>query len=817
MWTRLRRAGTWALAFVLITLVIGIGSTRNARPAAAQPVPGEDGVVQPGGADQPVPGDDGVVQPGGNGPGATKFRWDSETQKAAFRVCLEITDRVAGGTGRRSPAPDGTSDEDPTWRAAIDWDWLMGIHIQQFTYTPRCHLLLPGDWLTRVPSRFWSEAFNRCLARTQGFSEDQNPRPQAVPAWYWEVSIKIGSCWLMLPKGAFDLGDEANGWSSWTADDEIHYPTTSPNPHTNEAFALCKEYIGWRMNGAATFRGLGSKYGDPPEGSVPPRVWQRALDYWTNTESASGDPTVPNRWNPNCGLLMLSRPCDTTPDSGHSLVPELCVGGHATSQYDIGYSEYPNPDDDKNNSRGTPSISRNLWGVPTMFTFFLGKESIHVALWMVDWGYSFNIAQLNPMALHIGDSYQNDLVDQDIGVRIQDLFWLILFSWAGFTALRGRLGMAGGELAVTFVMLLLAGFLVSHRAMYMNATWDLMTQSSNTLLEAGMHSPETSNDKTQEELIKDVQAKIHHVFVEQTYDYLNWGQDLGDASDANNPLRVCAATRFDILDQGPHGSDPWPRQMMRRAGHGECAGLAEFNRNPSGTRLMGAILMMISAVLVAILLGLMALTIVIGKFVALLLFAVAPLAAVVTILPGAGRKMAWSWVSALVQVLLAVIGMSFLLSLLLLTLLSVSSLTENVSLIERFLLMNLVVVIVFAARRQMLHAGQRLAGRFAEYMSATRGNGTTWAQAASSAHGTGMNLLAVDRAVRLTVGRTVGAPVSAAGSHVARRLQERRIARRGYRNLVRVSRFKRAENARNAAWIRRHSGQPVPVNRQPLP
>jgi hypothetical protein len=160
-----------------------------------------------------------------------------------------------------------------------------------------------------------------------------------------------------------------------------------------------------------------------------------------------------------------------------------------------------------------------------------------------------------------------------------------------------------------------------------------------------------------------------------------------------------------------------------------------------------------------------------------------------------------------------VIGMSFLLSLLLLTLVGLTKSTEGVPLIERFLLMNLVVLVVFAARRNLLAGGQRLAGRLGEYLSATRGSGTTWAAAGAASAGQGLNLLRIDRAALIAT----GAPTSIAGRHLARRVQERRVARRAYRNLQNISYWKRTHNYRNEAWRGAHPGIRPPRSRMPLP
>jgi hypothetical protein len=831
------RALRWALGAVLVTLALG-GSPAPSAAAPSEANPPNLGSVPPG-PTTTVPSSSGSVPatvattttstapassattvpaPPVGGDGGDTFHWDDPATRDAFRLCLDQVDVVAGGSARRQPTPEGFDKE--RWYSAINASWLNSLHIQTFTYQPHCEVLLPGGWEERVPVRFRSEAYNRCRANV-GSNGRAHRRPDAVPAWYWETSLRIRTCWLLLPRGAFGVGAEDNAWSAWTTEDEVIQPDSSQNAAVNEAKVLCDEYIEWRMNGAATFPGLGDRYDEPPDASVPDRVWHEALHYYRDPVHTSiGDRTEPADWRPDCGRLLSTHPCD--PRSTEAIVPELCVGPHATSHYDIGYAEADDLDEEED-----PSFSRLMWGGATAFAFFLGKSLVHVALWLVGWAYSFRITELNPLARDIGDTYQRNLVNDPVGERLQDLFWLVLVCWAGLAALRGKLAMAGGELLTTIVLLLVAAVLIDHRVQYMNATWTLMTESSNTLLEAGLSdlppvegggAGTTVGDGVDAVLVRGVQAEIHRVFVEDAYDHLNWGAGLGDADDGGNRLRRCAAARYYIVSQGPHSAEKFPRDRMRAAGP-ECGRLAEFNRNPNGTRLMGAILTMVSSLLVAVLLGLIALTIIVGKFVALLLFAVAPLAVIVVSLPGQGRKVAWAWGSAVVQVVLAVVGMSFLLSLLLMTLVELTTITEGVPLIERFLLMNLVVLVLFAARRNLLAAGQRLAGRLGEYLSATRGSGTSWAAAGAASAGQGLNLLRVDRTALIAV----GAPASVAGRHLARRVQERRVARRSYRNLQNISYWKRAENYRNEGWRsarearNRGTGERPPMRRMPLP
>ena len=761
-------------------------------------------------ADGSSPDPAGVPSPDGG----DEFVWQDGNMRAGFEGCLNVVEDTAKSDSSNYGVPPNV--DKGLWDRAVDYDYLLLWSFQEFDYRPHCELFLPNGYERLVPSRFWSEPFKRCLENVKA-NQHVHRRPDLVPGWYWYQSLRSGHCYLLLPRGAFGLGNgsqDSNAWSAWTPDREVVYPTSHENKQVMEAYRVCIKFIEARLNGELP-AGMGTRFAEPPSGSVSKLLWHQALNYYveaSDTDSVlESDTTVPDNWFPTCERLLEVRPCDRTADLEKAIIPELCVGPHATSQYDIGYSEYKDVDE-----KGDTSFGRFLWGALTGFTYFLGKEAVHLSLWLVDWGYSFEIDDLNLLAINVGNKYQNNLVLNPLGARVRDLFWLVLFAWAGYTALRGRLAAAGSEILVTIVMLLLAGVLISNREVYMNATWELMNKASATLLAAGMNEPGDAATKSTDEMIKEVQGDIHKVFVEDSYDLINWGQPLGEPGDPDNPLAKCAGLRHVILDRGPHAEDRYPRELMTRIP--ECAPLAEFNRNPSGNRLMGAILMLVSSLAMAILVGMMALTIVVGKLIALLLFGVVPLGAVIAILPGGGRKLAWTMVFTLGQVVVVVVGMGGVLSVLLLSVREVTTLPGPMPLIQRFLLLNIFIFIFFIARRSLLTGGQRLAARLTEFLSATKGSGTTWATAGAASAGQGLNLLSVDRAA-FWAGV---APTAAAGRGVQKRLVERRVARRGARNMRNTLLWKRATNSTSARWRDRH-GYPLhrahvaPVRRQPLP
>jgi hypothetical protein len=329
--------------------------------------------------------------------------------------------------------------------------------------------------------------------------------------------------------------------------------------------------------------------------------------------------------------------------------------------------------------------------------------------------------------------------------------------------------------------------------MYMDAVWNLMDEASTTVLVAGMGG-DPSQPTTREALVKDIQRQIQVIFIEDPYDYLNWGRPLGEPDDADNPLRACAAARYYILSRGPHGADQVPRVEMTAAGEA-CKPLVDFNRNPSGERLLGAILVMISAWTAGGLMITMGLTIVVGKVTALLLFGLVPFVGVLVILPAQGRRMAWAIVLSMGKAVVVVVGIGGALSITMLSLTSVADVTEGVSMIERFMLVNLVIAIAFSMRRRVIASGEIFANKMKEYMSTARGQGHDWTGVTTGLGADGDSpLMAADRYLGMSAGYAVGGSAALLGRTYIKRTTAGRLARRSYKNLQRVAYWKRRKN-----------------------
>lgn len=398
-----------------------------------------------------------------------------------------------------------------------------------------------------------------------------------------------------------------------------------------------------------------------------------------------------------------------------SIVPDSCWGLAPSSHYDIGCDE-----------GAWNHLSRKVYCVFTDLSFQGGRSSTAVGLWLVEWAYGFGIYdRLGQPLIAIAESFETNLIGP---LGLNHLVWVYAIAWAGFVGFRGRVTHAGGELVISALAAVLAGFLLANPAGYLQGTFDTMSAASGAVLAAGTGSELPDDPQSAQEMIDPLQAEIHHAFVENPYDHLNWG--------GVDMPEQCRAMRNVVVAAGPHGTSDAPRNAMQAAG---CEAQADFNHDPNSSRLFGAVLMMVAAIVMLVLVALVALTVVVAQVICVLLFVIAPFAALAAILPGSGRELGWRWLVAVVRAVLAVVGMSAVLSLLLLAVQVLLSTTADVGMIERFALVNLAVVAMFVARRRIITAGQQLAARIGQAGSSTRGQ-AGWVTPAAAAGATGFGV-----------------------------------------------------------------------------
>ncbi len=463
-------------------------------------------------------------------------------------------------------------------------------------------------------------------------------------------------------------------------------------------------------------------------------------------------------------------PCPTEKEVG-GLLSHDCFGPYPSDNYDIGYD-----------GGGFTDFGRKVTGWWTDLFFSIGKTEVQLSLWSVDWAYDFDIKRYDNTALAIGNDYETNIT-RNGDFHLYELAWLFLAVWVGIALLIGRGGMAVGELVVSILLVMLSTAFMAHRADYMDATWHLMDAASSDILVAGQS--DQGADKDVKHVVDDVQGEIHAVFVEEPYDWLNWNRRISDKPEDHDR---CLNARNQALASGPHESDDKPRDLMHDAG---CDAEADWQAEPTMSRLTGAIVTMISSSIVAVVLLALSLTVVFAKFAALVLFAVAPFAMLTAVLPGGGRRLAWLWLTTVMQVVLAVVGMSFLLSLLLIGLQRLLDATAEVGLVERFFIVNAAVLAVAMTRRRILASGEASAGRLADNLTNARvgGGGRPWEGPTGSR---GINFRNIDRGMLYTgwaagtAGAAAAAAAGRAGGFMLRAWSERRRERRLWHNTVKA-------------------------------
>jgi hypothetical protein len=502
----------------------------------------------------------------------------------------------------------------------------------------------------------------------------------------------------------------------------------------------------------------------PPSGKYAPQWYQHEITRYLECELVE---------------KVVLQPCGPVPaavSAPGTFLPERCWGTYPTAGYDLGYDQ----------ADPIRRPSRDLWGVTANLLFTFAKNAIRMGLFIMGWAFSIDMRDYDVFALTAHERYQVHLV---LGLDLRHAAWLALVGWAGFTTLRNRGGRAAGELLVSVVMIGVCAAVMARPGFYLDEVWDVMDRGSDAVLAAADDRPSC---EVLEEIhhrdfcgnyastsLAPVQRQIQVAFIEQPYDYLNWGGNLTGA---------CAEARNHIVSTGPHGDNGWPRRHMARAGD-ECRAAARFNASPSGDRWFGALLNLVAATLVFVMLLLSSLTLLLAKFMVAFLFALLPFAAVMAILPGGGRRAAFQWLGALVQGILAVIGISVLFSMLLLALDAVLGATGDFGLVERWLVVDIVVIAAYAGRRRIVAGTQAAASSLADKLTRMSPAG-----ADVSRVNAGMALGGGDTAMRRLGNGTaiaVGSAVGAAGMVYAQRRREKRMAKLTYRNLKRVEHWKR--------------------------
>jgi hypothetical protein len=391
---------------------------------------------------------------------------------------------------------------------------------------------------------------------------------------------------------------------------------------------------------------------------------------------------------------------------------------------DAGYGPYPAANYEVTFKHGHSwDFARNLMGGLIVLVWSIDKTLVCAGLWLI--GFAFNngiITALRDPFLHVGQTLGTNIVGP---LRLASVAWFVLVVVCGWHALRGRFTVAVGELAVSVIAAGLFGVIAANPAGYLQGSLDTAGNLSGAVLssaDTNQHAPPANTAGGVAVAVHPAQQAMFKAFIDEPYQVIQWGHVLTVPACAEVNRKALARENLNDPAAAVFGIDTeanadWARGQMAAAG---CKPEAAWANNPSAERLGAALISMFVAAVVLVLLGAVALTVIVAVVTLAGVFGAAVLVAPFAVLPGAGRAVLWRWIAAVVRVLLAVIGMAFLLVVLCAATTGLLASTQSEAPIVRFVLVAAAVVFAFLLRKRIVHAGANAAQRLAEHLSTRR-------------------------------------------------------------------------------------------------
>ena len=442
-----------------------------------------------------------------------------------------------------------------------------------------------------------------------------------------------------------------------------------------------------------------------------------------------------------------------SPASAVSLLPDLQANGHPINRYEIWYDP-----------GGFADVTPKVLGLFIELAFGACRIVVSVATWLITWAYSFGFADaLAGPAARLAGAYQTRLVGP-LELRHLALFAAVVY--AGVHGLRGRLAHGAGELAVSLAVMAASGLILASPEALFRSGVRFTAGLSQAVLELA-NEPSAHSAPGTAARTHPLTEGLLDAFLVQPHDILNWGQTLAGP---------CAAQRDEALATGPHGTADTPRELMRDGGP-SCESFADFNAVASTERLMGAMLVLLAALLVLACMSLIAATVCVAQLVAVALIGWTPFALAAGILPGAGRQLLWRWAAAAARCAVTVLAMAGLLTFVLVT--SQTLLADaRQTLLERFALLVMTAAAALVMRRRVLATSRRMTARLSRRLESARvggSHGAAWLGPAAAGGITGFGLAHLASEARQEVRGFTHSPLAWG---LASNLAHRRSARR---------------------------------------
>lgn len=527
----------------------------------------------------------------------------------------------------------------------------------------------------------------------------------------------------------------------------------------------------------------------------PPKWWLDAIKAESSRDEGQGCDLARHPPHKTCAEIDLGK------YNPPGLLPDECWGTYPTALFELSWED-----------GGWTEVSRyktRIMGWIASFLYVVGRSAVQLVLWVLEWAYTFDVTQYSDTVSAIADKYQERIIGP---WGLEEIVWFILVAYLGFSVLRGKMGLAGGELLVSLVVAGLATVLLADKAAYLDSIADATALASDELFTAGIElcddfrearhgatpadpdAPDRCRDGAdrpgpqgftdrQRQVLQPLQMQLHQEFIEEAYMYLNWGA----ASD--NMDKKCLDRAMQIASTGWDG-DGWPTRHMLGYDPDDapdkpdntCKQYSEFNKDVDSERLGGAVLILAVSLVVSASVGLMSVTLLLSKFLLAILFTLAPFAAVFAVMPGSGRRPVWSWLGACAQAILAVLVVSWVCTMMLVGTGEMLNATDDMELHERWGLVLLIVGGAYFGFQRARASTQTFAGHMADAFTRLSPAARGWVGRGPVGvdFKTGDNI--ANRGSRLA-GAAAAAPAVLAGRSAVRRWQERRTARRSLGNM----------------------------------
>lgn len=423
-----------------------------------------------------------------------------------------------------------------------------------------------------------------------------------------------------------------------------------------------------------------------------------------------------------------------TPAPAPTPTPEAAQGGVLgglfgndsadLGNYDMGYDE-----------GSWNSTNRKLWGFLTQIAWSWTTWMVGIAVWMVDWAFSFDLAQLliGP-ANSLARIWQRSVVAH---LGLPGFFLFCCAAWSGIQILFGRIQRGATEFGISLIVGAITTIVLANPGAMLLGDDGMLGKTRNLSLEVAAvavaapgtsaHPPAgTGAPASYHQVVKPLTDAIVNAFVVEPHMQLNWGQSLDDPT---HPRPRCLAAYRQLVHDGPHGTSDEPRDVMTAAG---CQDLAKFNHDIGPSRFGGAIAVAIAATLVVILMVILAGALAMAG-VALAIHAVTAVwALLLGLLPGRGRTALWSWATGVAVSLGAVLGSVLFLVLFLTLSRGVLNATEGVPIMQRLFGLDFIVLASFVAFVRLRKAARRASERA---VSTLAGMSSSGAGGAAGGHG----------------------------------------------------------------------------------